>query len=231
MSLEDARFLVLGAGGLGCPALLGLVAGGARTITLVDHDVVEATNLQRQVLFEMADVGAPKVEAAARRLHARARDLSVVGLRQRLDPAALAELIATSPPYTVILECTDDPELKFAANDACTARGLPVVIGAVQRWQGRVLAVASGAACYRCIFESPPPAELVPSCAAVGVIGAGAGTVGHLMATWALDLAEGSTRTAGRLIAFDFLAATVRTMQPAPRATCTCSAARLDQPA
>ncbi len=216
---ESAHFLVLGAGGLGCPALLGLSAGGARHITVVDHDVVEASNLPRQVLYSTAEVGLPKAGVACRALRGRNPDLDATPLQLRLDSEQLARLFDRVRPGTVVLEGTDCPQLKFAANDLCLERGLPLVIGAALRWRGQVLAVRHGAACYRCVYEAPPPAELAPACSAVGVLGAAVGTMGYWMATLAFQLAAHQD-VAGRLLAISFLDATTQRLQPAPRSEC-----------
>lgn len=214
------RFLVLGAGGLGCPALLGLVAAGARELAVVDCDVVDATNLHRQVLYDLGDVGAPKVEAAARRLRARAPALRVEPIPLRLDERTLSSLIAEQPSDTVVLECSDQADLKFLVHDTCRAHGLAVVVGGVQRWGGQAMAVRHGAgACFRCIFEGAPPAELAPSCAAVGVQGAAAGALGFLMAHLAVALDAGDD-IAGTLIALDLRDLRPQQIRPRRRAGC-----------
>ena len=122
-ALATTPFIIIGAGGLGCPVLLGLVAAGAKRFTLFDHDRVEASNLQRQVLYRPADVGARKVEAARRNLLRRVSDLHFDLRPEKLDENALDALIAASEPETVILECTDAPRLKFAVNDCALAHG------------------------------------------------------------------------------------------------------------
>ena len=217
---SDAHFLVLGAGGLGCPALLGLLAGGARAITLVDRDRVDATNLQRQVLYDRGDVGARKVEAAAAQLRARARDLSLRTHECDLDGMTLPYLLDAAPPGTVVLECSDAPDLKFMVNDLCLQRGLPAVIGGVLRWRGQAQAIARGAACLRCVYEAPPPAELAEPCAAAGVIGSAAGFFGNLMAHLALELARDPDAIAGTLLALDLLRLQSHRLHPRPRPAC-----------
>ncbi len=211
---------VIGAGGLGCPALSSLCAAGIEALSIVDHDVVEGHNLQRQVLYGTADIGRHKVDAAAHRLRARRRDLLITTRRLRLEPDDADTFVSTLPPGTVLLECTDSPELKFAINDAALRYHVPVVIGAALGWQGQALAVVAGHACYRCIYEAPPPAEAVPTCAQAGVIGAGVGLTGHLMAHLALRLGSATAETAGRLMSLDLLAGTVRTLQPSRRDDC-----------
>ncbi|MCY1057839.1 ThiF family adenylyltransferase [Nannocystis sp. SCPEA4] len=218
--MTDGRFLVLGAGGLGCPALLGLSAAGARELAIVDCDVVDATNLHRQVLYDLGDVGAPKVEAAARRLRERVPQLRVEPISVRLDERTLSSLLAAQPAGTVVLECSDQPDLKFMVHDGCRAHGLPLVIAGVQRWGGQAMAVRHGAgACFRCVFEEAPPAELAPSCAAVGVLGAAAGALGFMMAHLAVALAEGAD-VAGTLVALDLRDLRPQQIRPRQRSGC-----------
>lgn len=219
-AMAPARYLVLGAGGLGCPALLGLVAGGATDLAVVDIDAVDATNLHRQVLYNLGDVGAPKVEAAARRLRAFARGLQVEPISLRLDERTLPELLAAQPAGTVVLECSDQPDLKFLVHDTCGEVGLPLVVGGVQRWGGQAMAVRHGAgACFRCVFEAAPPAELAPSCAAVGVFGAAAGALGYVMAHLAVALRTGQD-IAGTLVALDLRELRPQQIRPRPRPGC-----------
>ncbi|MDC0722991.1 HesA/MoeB/ThiF family protein [Nannocystis bainbridge] len=218
--MAGGRFLVLGAGGLGCPALLGLVGSGATRIGVVDCDVVDATNLHRQVLYDLGDVGAPKVEAAARRLRACAPDLEVEPIPLRLDERTLSSLLAAQAPGTVVLECSDQPDLKFLTHDLCGEHRLDLVIGGVQRWGGQAMAVRHGAgACFRCVFEAAPPAELAPSCAAVGVQGAAAGALGFMMAHLAVALDAGAD-VAGTLVALDLRELRPQQIRPARRAGC-----------
>jgi len=217
-------FVVIGAGGLGCPALLGLVDAGARRITIIDDDTVDASNLHRQVLFGLADVGVSKAKAARAAVLGRARQpLAVTALDQRLRADDLAGLLEPAGAPVVVLECSDDPSLKFAVHDACLDQGIPVVVAGVIGWRGQVMAVdprRRDRACYRCLFEAPPPPELAPACAAVGVIGAVAGALGYAMAVHAVDLAERGS-TAGALTHFDLLAGSVRRLAPKPRPDCS----------
>lgn len=217
--MTGGRFLVLGAGGLGCPALLGLLAGGARELALVDCDDVDATNLQRQILYGLGDVGAPKVVAAARNLRARAPDLRAEPIALRLDERTTPALLAAQPAGTLVLECSDRPDLKFLVQDTCVELGLPLVLGGVQRWGGLAMAIAPGGACLRCVFEDAPPPELTPSCAAVGVLGAAAGALGFLMAHLAHALRAGHD-VAGALLSLDLRDPRPRRLQPRPRPGC-----------
>lgn len=215
-ALGSACFVVIGAGGLGCPALLALAAAGAARAIVVDHDRVEAHNLQRQVLYDVGDVGAAKAEVAARRLVG----LHVEARVQALRPSGVPAFVAALVPRAIVLECTDQPTLKFAFNDACLAHGVPLVVGAALGWRGQALAVLGGHACYRCVYEAPPPDDEVPRCDEAGVLGAGVGHVGMLMAHLALRLHAGDTAVAGQLWALDLLQTRVQRLAPALRAGC-----------
>jgi adenylyltransferase/sulfurtransferase len=213
-----SRFVVIGAGGLGCPALLGLTAvPGPSPITIVDADTVDESNLQRQVLYTIADVGAPKAEAARHRLRARRPALRIDTIAERLDGPALDEILAALAPGSVVLECTDDPALKFAANDLCLRRGIPLVVAGVLGWRGQVLGVSRGRACLRCIYEEPPERAL--ACADAGVIGSAAGVLGHLAAVLALRLSAGE-HAAGELFELDLRTVSTRMLDPGPRPGC-----------
>ncbi|MGM0578511.1 MAG: ThiF family adenylyltransferase [Myxococcota bacterium] len=185
----DATALVIGAGGLGCPVVASLSEAGVGRIVLVDHDVVEPSNLQRQVLFGLADVGRPKVEVAAERVAARWPGTRVVPRRDRLGDANVDALMREAD---VVVDATDDPEARFRINDRALAHRVPAVIAGVIRFEGLVVAVPAGRGpCFRCLFESPPEPHEVQSCAASGVLGAMAGLVGHLQAERALALLSG----------------------------------------
>jgi adenylyltransferase/sulfurtransferase len=171
---------IIGVGGLGCPLALDLALGGARLL-LVDDDRVELSNLPRQILFRTADVGRPKVEAAAD------------ALVRRGVPAARVETVAarwSGERRGVVCEGTDSLATKFVVNDACVAAGVPLVIGGVLRHEGQVFPIAPGFASYRCLFEAPP--DDVPSCADAGVLGPTCGLVAAVMARAARALAAGA---------------------------------------
>jgi adenylyltransferase/sulfurtransferase len=215
-ALASACMVVVGAGGLGCPALLALAAAGVRRAIVVDHDRVEAHNLQRQVLYQLGDVGAAKAEVAAWRLPG----LCIEPRVQALCPPGVPAFVAGLPRPAVVLECTDQPVLKFAFNDACLALGVPLVIGAALGLRGQALAVAGERACYRCVYEAPPPEHEIPRCDEAGVLGSGVGQVGMLMAHLALRLGAGDDAVAGRLWALDLLDARVRCLAPTRRPGC-----------
>jgi adenylyltransferase/sulfurtransferase len=229
-------FCVVGAGGLGCPALLGLACAITsdpelvpHALEIVDHDAVEGHNLQRQVLYTLADVGARKVDAACFRLRSRHRDLAVATVERRLAPADVDAFVAARTG-SIVIECTDSPALKFAFNDACLRHDVPLVIGAALGLCAQVMAVVRGRACYRCVYEAPPPVELVPTCAAAGVLGPVVGVAGFLVARLALALASGDADSTGRLHALDLRAARMRELAPNPRPGCPACELHTDEP-
>lgn len=201
VSVPD-RVLIVGAGGLGCPAAIRLAAEGV-AITLVDDDVVDETNLARQILFSDADVGVAKVEAAARALRLRYPAVDVATLNARLTSADEA-LVAR---HTVVLDGTDNFPTRFAVNALCVSAGVPFVHGAAIGWQGQVLTVLPGhSACLACVFEAEPPAGAAPSCAEAGVIAPLVGIVGGWMAAEALSLLKGERpETVDAMRVFDAL--------------------------
>ncbi len=219
----DVQFVVLGAGGLGCPALLGLRAGGARRVVVVDHDRVERSNLHRQVLYDLGDVGAPKAEVAAATL--RRAGLEAVAHPIKLTPEAFGPWLSGFEPDAIIVECTDSPALKFACNDACVAQRRRLVLGAALGLRGHAIAVAPGSACYRCVFETPPPEALTPSCAEAGVLGSAVGVTGFFLAHLACALAQGQALEAvGRLYELSLGSGIIRTIGGRPRSGCRCRA-------
>ena len=207
-ALKGARVLIVGAGGLGSPAALYLAAAGVGTLGLVDPDVVDLSNLQRQVLFDGRDIGEAKVSAAAARLTAINPHVHVTPIHRRVDGANAREIIA---PFDVVLDGTDDFATRFAVNAACVALGKTLVSGAIGRWSGQV-GVFAARPCYRCLVsEIPPDAE---TCAAVGVVGALAGVVGAMMALEAIKVIAGAGEPlAGRLLIYDGLSAETRTVR------------------
>lgn len=168
-----------------------------------------------------------KVDAASLRLRGRRPALRVQTHRLRLDADNLGPLLAALPADTIVLECSDQPGLKFLVNDACLAQGLPLVLAGVQRWRGQVQAVVRGHACLRCMFEAPPPPELAEPCSAVGVMGTAAGLLGYWMAHLALALRAGSA-VAGELWAIDARTLTPQVLRPRARTGCpACASARV----
>jgi molybdopterin/thiamine biosynthesis adenylyltransferase len=206
--LKTASVAIVGAGGLGAPAALYLAAAGVGRLRLIDDDAVSLDNLQRQIIFRDADVGASKVERAQAALAALNDNVSVEIERQRLTEANAAYLLQGAD---IILDGTDDFETRFAVNSAARALGAPLVSGAVGRWDGQVAVFGRGGPCYRCFVpETPPDAE---TCARVGVVGALTGVIGSMMALEAIKLiTEAGEPLIGRVMLFDGLKGEARTV-------------------
>ena len=202
--LKEARVLLVGAGGLGSPAALYLAAAGVGTLGIVDPDVVDVTNLQRQILHGTAALGAPKVDSARSRLHDVNPHVAVEPRAVRLSSANAPEIVAA---YDVVVDGSDNFPTRYLVNDACVLAGRPNVYGSVYRWEGQLSVFATdGGPCYRCLFREPPPAGLIPSCAEAGVFGALPGVIGAAQAMETIKLLLGVGETlAGRLQIFDAL--------------------------
>jgi len=203
--LRAARVLLVGAGGLGSPAALYLAAAGIGTIGLVDFDVVDVTNLQRQVLHGTRWVGRPKIASAADRIGDLNPHVEVVPYETPLTSANALEIIRE---YDLVVDGTDNFQTRYLVNDACVLTGKPNVYGSNFRFDGQasIFATADGP-CYRCLFKEPPPPGLVPSCAEGGVLGVLPGLVGTIQATEAIKLILGIGETLiGRLLLVDALA-------------------------
>jgi adenylyltransferase/sulfurtransferase len=201
--LRRARVAVVGAGGLGSPALLYLAAAGVGQLTVIDDDRVSLDNLQRQVLHDSAAVGEPKTHSALRRLDALNPEVRVRTVERRLDGANATALLSG---HDVVLDGSDNFPTKFAVNDACVELGIAAVIAGILRFEGQVVVVPPGGPCYRCLFHDEPPPGQVPSCSAAGVLGPVAGVVGSLQAAEALRLLLGiGAAQAGRVLSVDLL--------------------------
>jgi molybdopterin/thiamine biosynthesis adenylyltransferase len=205
--LKAAKVLIVGAGGLGAPAALYLAAAGVGVIGLADADAVALSNLQRQVIYTVADVGKLKVDAAAAALHALNPHIQVESHALSLDASNVDQAIAG---YDLVLDGTDNFETRFAVNAACVRAGKPLISGALGRWTGQV-GLFEGRPCYQCLVpEIPPDAE---TCQAVGVVGALAGVIGSIMALEAVKRIAGAGETlSGRLLIYDALVAQARTV-------------------
>ncbi len=206
--LKAATIAVVGAGGLGAPAALYLAAAGVGCLRLIDDDAVSLDNLQRQIIFRSADVGAPKVDRAQAALTALNANVAVDIEPQRLTQVNADHLLRGAD---VVLDGTDDFETRFAVNAAVRAVGAPLVSGAVGRWEGQVAVFARGGPCYRCLVpEIPPDAE---TCARAGIVGALTGVIGSLMALEAIKLiTQAGEPLIGRVMLFDGLKAQARTV-------------------
>jgi molybdopterin/thiamine biosynthesis adenylyltransferase/rhodanese-related sulfurtransferase len=205
LKLLDSRVLLLGAGGLGSPAALYLAAAGVGRIGIVDPDVVDESNLQRQVLHSTASLGEPKVLSAKKALEALNPDVEVVVYQERLDSDNVDRILADG--WQVIVDGADNFPTRYLLNDASVWPGIPVVHGSIFRFHGQVTVFAPGEGpCYRCLFPQPPPPELAPSCAEGGVLGVLPGIIGSLQANEALKLLLGiGDPLVGRSLLFEAL--------------------------
>ena len=187
--LSQAKIFIVGAGGLGSPVALYLAAAGIGTIGLIDSDVVDLSNLQRQILHHTPDVGRSKVLSAKEKIYALNPDVTVETYEDRFTADNALELIK---PYDIVIDGVDNFPAKFLINDACYFADKPLVHGGILRFDGRVFSIIpKKSACYRCIFKEPPPAGLVPSCQEAGIIGVVAGVIGTIQATEAIKLILG----------------------------------------
>ena len=201
--LMDAKVLVVGAGGLGGPVALYLALAGVGTIGLVDFDVVDLSNLQRQVLHNTETVGMPKVESAIQTLNRYNPDVNVVPHEFPINSENAMDLIAQ---YDIVVNGADNFATRYLVNDAAYLSGKPIVDGSILIFDGQVSVYEPGKGCYRCLFPEPPPPGLVPNCAEAGVLGALTGTIGSIQATEAVKLILGVGETlTGRLLLVDAL--------------------------
>jgi len=207
--LEAARVLLVGAGGLGSPAAYYLAAAGIGHLRIADDDVVDRSNLQRQILHTDAGVGTPKVVSAERALNALNPRTLIDAVAERVTPANVDRLL---DGVDVVIDGADNFPARYLLNDACVKLGKPLVYGAVHRFEGQVSVFDAGrqrgvAPCYRCLFPQPPPPEAAPNCAEAGVLGVLPGVIGLLQATEAIKLLLGLGESLrGRLLQFDALA-------------------------
>ena len=210
--LLSSKALFIGAGGLGSPAMLYLAAAGVGTIGIVDFDVVDLSNLQRQIVHNTERIGRKKVESAAETVRALNPDVQVIPHEEMLAEGNVERIIAG---YDVILDGTDTFETRYTLNDAAVRAGIPVVHASVFRFEGQLTVFKPfEGPCYRCLYPTPPPPELAPGCSVAGVLGVVPGTMGLLQATEAikvlLDIGES---LAGRLLIYDALDATFSELQ------------------
>jgi molybdopterin-synthase adenylyltransferase len=202
--INRASVLVIGAGGLGSPAAFYLAAAGVGKIGIVDNDVVDTSNLQRQILHTTADVGRKKVESARETLLALNPNLTIVPHDVRLNAGNIRDILKD---YDVVAEGSDNFPTKFLVNDACVMTGTPVAMAGIFRFSGQMLTVIPRQGpCYRCLIPQPPPPGAIPSCQEAGVLGAMAGAVGAIQATEILKLILGKGEVLrGRLLLFEAL--------------------------
>lgn len=207
--ISQAKILIVGAGGLGCPVGYYLTAAGVGTLALVDNDNVELSNLQRQIAHSVKTLGVNKAESAKRTFEALNPDVNVIAITQRIDSKNILDLIRD---YDIVIDGTDNFPTRYLINDACVMLGKPLVSGAILRFEGQVTTILPGEGpCYRCLFEEPPPPGLVPSCQEAGVLGVLPGVIGALQATEALKLILGKGKVLkGELLIYDALKADFR---------------------
>lgn len=203
--LLESSVLVIGAGGLGSPALMYLAAAGVGRIGVVDSDTVDLSNLQRQILHTTDDLGRPKVESAGETLAALNPEVEITAIEVRLDAGNVRELIGD---YDIVVDGSDNFPTRYLVNDACFFTKTPLVSGAVLRFEGQlsVFKMQGDGPCYRCLFPEPPPAGLVPSCQGAGVLGSVVGVIGALQATEVIKhLSQVGDSLEGTLLVWDAL--------------------------
>jgi adenylyltransferase/sulfurtransferase len=210
--LKAGRVLLVGAGGLGSPAAMYLAAAGVGTLGIVDFDVVDTTNLQRQVIHGTPDVGRPKLDSARDRIAQINPHVTVEGHPVRLTSANARQIVRG---YDVVIDGTDNFPTRYLVNDACVLEGKPCIYGSILRWEGQASVFWAGhGPCYRCLFAEPPPPGMVPSCAEAGVLGVLPGIIGCVQALEAVKLLLGQgDLLLGRLLLFDALRLKFREMR------------------
>ena len=206
--LMQSKALIVGAGGLGSPSAVYLALAGVGTIGIVDFDVVDLSNLQRQILHHTADVGRPKLESARDNIRAYNPDVNVVMHEVRLESDNAMDIIGQ---YDLVINGADNFATRYLVNDACYLLGKPLVDGSILIFDGQTTVFMPGQGCYRCLFPAPPPPGMVPNCAEAGVLGALTGLVGSIQATEALKLMLGIGESlTSRLILIDALSMSFR---------------------
>ena len=220
MAMKNARVLVVGAGGLGSPALLYLAAAGVGTIGIVDDDVVDNSNLQRQVIHRDADIGKPKVFSAQAAMLAQNPAIVVQPYNRRLDEDSAEALIAD---YDIVLEGTDNFTTRYLVNRIAAKLGKPVIGGALSQWEGQISTFdpKRGAPCYQCIFPKAPAPGLAPSCSEAGVVGPLPGVIGAMMAVECVkEIAQAGEGLRGRMLIYDAMYSEVRVIKTKRREGC-----------
>jgi len=220
LKLLDSRILLIGAGGLGSPASLYLAAAGIGTLGIIDADIVDETNLQRQIAHSLDTLGTPKVDSAKRTIEGLNPDVEVITYRERLTSENIDRILDDG--WDLIVDGADNFPTRYLVNDASVWRGIPVVHGSIYRFEGQVTVFKPyEGPCYRCLFPEPPPPELAPSCAEGGVLGVLPGIVGSLQTNEAIKLAAGiGEPLVGRLLLFDALATEFTEVKIERRANC-----------
>ena len=214
--LMKGSVLIIGAGGLGAPAAMYLAAAGVGKIGIADADVVDLSNLQRQIIHTTADVGRPKVESAAETMRAINPDVEVVTYHEFISSANIMDIIKD---YDFVLDGTDNFPAKFLINDACVMADKPFSHAGILRFKGQLMTVIPHQSpCYRCVFKTMPPKDAIPTCKQAGVIGAMAGVIGSLQALEAVKFLTGAGELlTGKLLTFDALTMKFHTVKLPPR--------------
>lgn len=218
--ISQAKVLIIGAGGLGCPAAMYLAAAGVGTLGLVDGDVVDLSNLQRQILHTTATIGLPKVESGRHRLAALNPEITVKAYQENITAENIMRVLAD---YDIILDGSDNFSTRFLVNDACYFAKKTLISGSIFRFEGQLTTIKphEGYPCYRCLYPEPPPAGLVPNCQEAGVLGVLAGTIGILQASEAIKEILGIGETlADRLLIYDALEMSFRKVSRAKDPEC-----------
>jgi len=209
--ISKGKVLVIGAGGLGAPVLLYLAAAGVGTLGIIDGDIVDISNLQRQVIHFTPDIGKAKVDSAKEKISQINPDVEVITYNQFLTADNAFDIIKD---YDIIVDGTDNFPVKFLINDACVLAGKPFSHGGILRFEGQTLTHLPGTACYRCVFDGPPPANAVPTCSQAGVLGAIAGMLGTIQSAEILKFLTGTgSLLTNRLLTFNAKTMDFRTVQ------------------
>lgn len=219
-ALKDARVLVIGAGGLGAPALMYLAAGGVGTIGVIDDDTVDVSNLQRQIIHTDDKLHKPKVQSAAEAMQDLNPHVIIKPYQRRLTPDMAQSLFAE---YDVILDGTDNIDTRYLANATAARLGKPLISGALSQWEGQlsVFDPARGTPCYQCVFPEAPAPGLAPSCAEAGVLSPLPGVIGAMMAVEAVKLiAQAGAPLLGEMLIYDALYGETRKLALKPRSDC-----------
>ncbi len=217
--ISEAKVMIVGAGGLGCPVGYYLAAAGVGTLALVDNDEVELSNLQRQIAHSVKTLGVNKAESAKQTFEGLNPDVNVVTIKERINSKNILGLFKD---YDVIVDGTDNFPTRYLINDACVMLNKPLVSGAILRFEGQVTTIIpNDGPCYRCLFEEPPPPGLVPSCQEAGVLGVLPGVIGALQATEVLKLILGKGQPLkGSLLIYDALGVNFRKVKVPKNENC-----------
>lgn len=227
--LAQAQVFVAGAGGLGSPIALYLAAAGVGRIGIIDDDVIDLSNLQRQILHTTPEVGTPKVLSAQKKLHALNPNVQVDTYQERLNAQNILKIIES---YDIIVDGTDNFGTKFLINDACVLLDKPYSYGGILRFSGQTMSIKpKESACYACVFNSPPPAGTVPSCSSAGILGSIAGILGTIQATEVLKMILGIGEPLyNTILSFDALSMEFRKIHVSKNPQCRVCATQTPNP-